>query len=474
MWSLSALSNYTRDIPDNRRMMTVNNIPDVGLFDALKGSFNNTEFIAGNNVQQLIKSNVPLRAKAHGENIAIPQGGVASYDPLLIPLAELIDVATITKQALDRATGMPGSWGSAVDESIDDMQGFSFKEYLRFCTIGSGLGLMARVKSAAVQSDGTANTYVRVTCDNTYNEFGWDNVQMIQEGMMVEFAHSTGVTYADTSWASCTWPVVAVAFGDRENSGTAVDGTFDVDCGTEAAASTFQAALADNDLVFRYGAVSDGLGSGYPLPRGLFYFLQDGTLLAGQDVGSHSLRANYFGLARSGYRSLRARIVQGATPGTPEDWDMSDVSGEMLRIKKGSGKGEVDVVLVNLDMAACLGRRSDSDHTVQVVTSSTEAASKQTVAVRQIPQFIKTPTGKMAKVVVDEAIPNNSMVMLDSRDLWMHQLGAFDFLKLYGDIWGPTKGDSYTNFEALYGGYLQFSASRCDNMCLMQDMRSDI
>jgi hypothetical protein len=196
--------------------------------------------------------------------------------------------------------------------------------------------------------------------------------------------------------------------------------------------------------------------------------------LSGQDSAAHDTQGSYFGLTRSSYASLRARIVQGASAGTPEDWDMSDISGEMLRIKKGSGKGDVDTVLVNLDMAACLGRRSDSDHTVQVVSSTTEAASKQTVAVRQIPQFIKTPTGKLAKVIVDEAMPNNSLAMLDSRDLWMHQLGAFDFLRLFGDIWGPTKGDSYTNFEALYGGYLQFSASRCDNMCLMQDMRSDI
>jgi len=465
-------------------MITVNNIPDVGFFDALKGQFNNTDFIAGANVQQLIKSGIPLRAKAHGENIAKPVGGVPSFNSLTIPLAEIIDVATITKQALDRANGMPGSWGCAVDEAVNDMQNYSFKEFLRFCTIGTGTGRLARVHSAAVESDGSANTWLKVYCDNTYDEFGWDNVQMIQEGMVLEISETGAAVVANcssySSDTSALYPVISVGFADRANGASSTiattnGGYFILDCFSTAAATEAATAWNNSDYyVYRYGAVRDALGSGFPLPRGLFYFLQDGTLLSGQDSAAHDTQGSYFGLTRSSYASLRARIVQGASAGTPEDWDMSDISGEMLRIKKGSGKGDVDTVLVNLDMAACLGRRSDSEHTVQVVSSTTEAASKQTVAVRQIPQYIKTPTGKLAKVIVDEAMPNNSLAMLDSRDLWMHQLGAFDFLRLFGDIWGPTKGDTYTNFEALYGGYLQFSASRCDNMCLMQDMRSDI
>jgi hypothetical protein len=55
----------------------------------------------------------------------------------------------------------------------------------------------------------------------------------------------------------------------------------------------------------------------------------------------------------------------------------------------------------------------------------------------------------------------------------MYQHGEFDWLRLFGDIWGPSKGDRKTDWEAPYGGYLQFAWDRCDNMALVQDLRSD-
>jgi hypothetical protein len=39
---------------------------------------------------------------------------------MLVPLAEVIVNAGLTRQALLRAKGMPGSWGSVVAETLKD------------------------------------------------------------------------------------------------------------------------------------------------------------------------------------------------------------------------------------------------------------------------------------------------------------------------------------------------------------------
>lgn len=470
--NLTSLNNYTRDIPDDRRLMTLDSIPDVALFKALENSFNKTSFIAGNKVQQLIKGIVPMSGKAHGENVSMPRGGSSSYDPLLIPLAELIDNASITSQAMDLADGMPGSWGKAVEDSISDMQNISFKELLRFSTIGSGTGRIAKIASAAVMSDGSANTWLKVICDNEYTTFGWDDVQMIQEGMRLECSQTGAAVVANSSQNSTgtqEYRVIDVVYGDRGNAAYgSTSGYFVLDCVTTGNAT--EAATAWNNdgyFVYRYGAVSDGIGAGYPLPRGLLYMLQDGTLLTEQ------LETSYFGLARSAHKSLRARIKQGATPGTPEDWDLSDLTDFVMEVKKGSGKGQVDTWLCNDRLGRCIGRRNTAERNVQVMVNSTGSATGQQVSLQGSPESILF-NGKRINVITDEAIPNNSLIMLDSRDMFMHQKNSFDFKRLYGDIWGPTKSDRTTNYEAPYGGYMQFSASRCDNMVLVQDLQDNI
>jgi hypothetical protein len=462
MWTLAELDYYVRSIPDPRWKRTLDSIPDVSLFNAIKPMFNQSRFIAGNKVQQQIKTNIPLRGKAHGENIAIPTGGMPGHAFIEIPLREVIDVATITSQALDMADGQPGSWGKPLDDAHDDMMNVSFPEFMRFNMLGTGEGKVARIVSAAVINDDDDDK-VRITCDNSYTDFGWDNVQFVQEGMQVEIAHNASVI----SGAECL-DVINVSFGDR-NNGAATTGYFDVLCADASAATALQAAIADNDVVYRYGthAVSAKIGTADALPRGMFYFWQDGTLLTDQ------VQTSYFGLDRSAYKSLRATIVQGASPGTPEDWDMSTLLGEVVRTKKGSGKGTVTDWFCNANLALAIGRRSDAEHSVQVVVNSQTGAASSDIAMRDIPKRIKGPYGWI-NINVDEAIPNNCLGMVDRKDLVMHQKSPFDYKRLYGGVWGPTKGDAYTNLECLYGGWVQFSADRCDNMTLIQDLQDNI
>ncbi len=467
MIGLTELEYYTRSIPRENYRITVDKILDVGLFDACKGQFTQLPFNAGDNIDFLIKTSTPLRGKAHGEGLSeatrpdVPEAGSPGFIRMQIPLMELIDNCGITRQALKLAAGTPASWGSAVDMAISDMLKVSFRETLRYCMIGTGTGLLGRV-SAASANGGVAT----ITQDNNYTEMGWDNTQMMQPGMKIEIYASDKTTARS---AAAGVEVTSVTFGNRKNA--AIGGTVGTFTYTGAVTN-----IVDGDLVYRYGAISDGLGSGKPFPRGLFYMLQDGVHL----TESAFIETSYFGLTRSTYSSLQGHIYQGddysdtGSAGTPGDWDLSTLVDIMLDIKRGTGKGEVDCVMTNSKLAACIGRLNKSENQVQVVVNTTSASVDQSVALPRIPKTVSGPNGEPVRLIVDEAVPNNSAILFDSRNLFMYQKDEFDFLRLDGGIWQHEMSTRHTDFEAPYGGFLTLVAERCDNMALAQDLADNI
>ena len=464
--TLTDLNNYTRSLPSKR--ITVDKIQSVGLFMALLSSFIHMPFDASDKIELLIKTKTPIRGKAHGESKDMPTAGAPAFGKANVPLAELIDIAGITKQAMDRVTGMPGSWGSAVDMAIDDLLQISWQALLQFSTIGTGTGKLCRLVSAA-QVGSTA--YVRCASDSTYVDYGWDNVTQMYDGMLVEI-YDSGLTTKRT--ASGGQEVSNVTPGRRSASTyAAANGTFDIECADASTAATLAGQLADNDVVYWHGTKSDGLGSGFPLPRGLFYFLQDGTHMSDQ------VQTGYFNLTRTDYNSLVARIYQATdfglssespADGTPTFWDDSVIGDVCHDIKHGSGHGIVDTILVNDALGKCYGRMTKDK--VTITLTSEQAAAGMRPALPRAPKVIEGPDGPI-NVISDEAIPANCMILFDSHDAYMYQHGEFDWLRLFGDIWGPSKGDRKTDWEAPYGGYLQFAWDRCDNMALVQDLRSD-
>lgn len=507
MWSLSALNYYTRDLPDDKRTVSLDRKLDIGFYEQFSGQIQKTGFTAANNIEFRIKTQTPLRGTAHGENIDLPTSGSPAFTDVSVPLREVVDVAGVTKQALDRATGMPGSWGSAIDDAQNDMINVSFKELLRYCFIGNGTGYLGTIHSAATCSDanGTAGAgnYIKLFLDNVYNTSGWDNTHMCQVGMSVEIADSTGTTatVATNNWGASGGDDVArlvitkVHRANRANGASAnIDGTDGgyIVCavynstGSLASSTTLKNGIAENDLLFRQGSVSKGIDTSLwtPYPRGLFYYLSDGTLLTGM-CGSDqtSVYANYCGKPRASYASLQPKIYQGGqagylsgtgTPGTPEDWDLSDVSDACIAVEEGTGKGKINLLMCNKQMGLCLGRKTKDENSVQVVVNSTGAANSQAVSVGRIPKTLEGPDGQPIALIIDKAIPNNCIVGMDTNDFRVAQKGNFDYYNLYGGAWGPTKDDRKGNFEAFYGGYMQTYAYRLDNMFLMQDLLDNI
>jgi hypothetical protein len=510
-WSLEALNYYTRTLPDEKRTISLDRKLDIGLFEELSPNLQKSGFTPSDKIEFRIKTAIPLRGGPFGENIDLPTGGTPAFTDVTVPLREVMDVATITKQALERATGMPGSWGSAVDDAQNDMVNTSFKELLQYCAVGNGSGFLGKIHSAVACSDaaGTegAGNYIKFYLDNDYATCGFDGAHLCQVGMSVEVADSTGATYTVTDWSTCGGHDLArlvitnIVRKPRQNQAfTAVDNT-DADyiicacystAGALTSSATLQGGVSDGDLLYRYGSISLGIDTTYytPFPRGLFYFLNGGHNGAGAQLltaqcgsSSTAIYTAYCGKTRLSYPSLMARIYQGGqsgylsgsgTAGTPETWDLSDVTDAMIAIEEGTGKGKVNLLMMNKQMGLCLGRKTKTENSTIVMVGNTSAANAQAVALPRIPKTIEGPDGQPVKVIINKMWPNNSIGMFDTRDIVLAQKGSFDYLNLYGGAWGPTKNDRKANFEAFYGGMMQMYAYRLDNMALMQDLADNI
>lgn len=457
----TSLNNYMRNTEDRR--ILANQIPDVAFYRMFAKNFNNNEFV-GNNVEILLKTKRSMRGKAHGENLDLPSPGAVEYQKMLWPLAELITTAGVTKQAIDRATGGQASWGNIVEDALDDLD-LDF-EYLKcISAYGTGKGILGIVGDGstgdpAVESGGI----VTVKVDSTYTDTGVENVAHMREGMLVEVYSADGNTKRTANGGV---EVLSVTFGNRKN-GVPTYGTF-----TFAAAN--DCSIADGDIVYIHGAKSEALTR--PLPTGLMYWLQDGT-----HFNAAIRESQHYGLNRASYGALRARIYQAQdfglaseTPadGTPTFWGASVISDAIMDVKRGSGRGKVDSLMMCSDMGMCLSRINRTDSNIQVVVNTTKAQDQAVVPV-QLPSTFIAPDGTAIPIEYDEMLPNNCIVGITTKDGQMHQKGSFDFLREYGEVWEPSRGDRKTNYEAPYGGYLQFTTDRCDNHFMIQDLRSDL
>jgi predicted amidohydrolase len=131
------------------------------------------------------------------------------------------------------------------------------------------------------------------------------------------------------------------------------------------------------------------------------------------------------------------------------------------------------MLLCSAQLAMAIQRRNATENGITVNVGSTGGLQQNIAGSRYASSFI-APDGRIIPIKVDNTIPANVLYGLNTKDLVLFSRGDFDFLREYGDIWEPSRGDRKTNYEAPYGGYMQFAAERCDNCFVIQDMRTDI
>ena len=364
---------------------------------------------------------------------------------------------------------MPGSEINGIQMALRELK--TDWEYLcEMISHGDGTGRLARVASVA---NGTGVT--TVTCDNTYIDFGIENVQALKAGSQIEIyaadgtlRNLNGVGYA---------VVTGVTFGNRGN-GAATTGTF-----TYADADNND-GVANGDVVYIRGSHSSGVNEStyyaaagtdnICMPVGLLGLLQDASADHLIDGGIDYKLSTFQGLTRADYPQFYAKVINGSdinsgTINVPGEWDLSVITDLMIDGYKASG-AYVDVIFASSKMAACMQRLQPY---VINATDPVSGAKMTSTGGMYASKFLR-PDGGFADIVISQSVPDNVVYGICSEHLSFSQRKEPDFLRLYGDVWGPTKGDSYAQFEAPYGGYYNFTAERLDGCFVACDLKTNL
>ena len=466
LWSLGALNNYTRSLPLQDGLIIPDRIIKAPLLEALRPHMNSREFLPGNQVQILIRELNLLSGGATTENVAIRTPQAGSYSLLTAPLREIeVNVGT-TMQALDRAEGMPGSWGKHVDDLLAERRAdydFTWDRIL----MNAGTGLLANVVSSSWNTD-----TLTVTCDNTYTQTGVENVALIKRGMMVEVLAHGGALVADNASVT-SWQVQASTFGDR-NNGAATTGSF-----TIKPSSDISANVTDADFVYAKGTAT-ATGLTFPEPMGLVAHIQ-GT---GDGYAGVNKLTTYQGVTRASYASTNALVWQATdfdsdgSDGTPSDWTLRTISRFLNTLGRGSGQDTPDLLLASsmLAMSIMDRQRSEGGSNVVVYNTRQEAEQARTVVGdRFAGQFLR-PDGVMIPIRVADTIPATVLYAIKTGAYIWHTQGGFINLASrlgLGDVWMKSPADRLTNFEAPGHEYGQITSLRNDRSGCIQDMLAD-
>jgi hypothetical protein len=466
--TLSSLNNSLRDLPLDPGVLQPDHVLTSDLLKALQGRIVNRNFDPGGNWQFLIETDVPMDATIHYENADIPLPQDSAYVLGTFPVREVIVNAGLTHKALDMARGMPGSWFAAQVRALVLRQQ-NFDQMMNRSLALNGTGALARIVSVSL-----SGTTLTVTCDNTYNDTGIENVARIQKGMKIEVYASDLTTKRDDSAGATSWEVTGVTFGDRKN-GAATTGTFTI---TTDSGHGF----SDNDVVYAERAKSSAVSN--PFFMGLLAWVQDGTHYSGAAFKV----STYGGLTRSSYESLMARIydaddfASGGSAGTPDDWNLSTISTAFNDCLSGSGKDIPDLLLCESNLAMAITRRQKSEGGFNVTVNSGPALTGAETAVGSTfaGKFL-APTGALIPIVVCNTLPRNVLYGIKTSDLVWATLGGFNnwapklgVAAQAGDVWMMAPGGRKTNYEAPFGGYIQIVSKRCDRHFVIRDMLDNI
>lgn len=428
----------------------------VPVFKALKPMIDRSAF-RGENIEVLIQTGVGGAFEAFSENQDIPAGAAPAYVKQLIPLREIIANAQLTLQVRNRGIAGDNAWGNAVRVAIEDM----FKRFyfgLERATLGAGNGFLARADAVAVVDNGDTLT---VSCDNTYDTDGIENVQLIQVGDLIDIYNGSSSTLRDATTVDL--PVTAVSFGNRNNSSATV--------GTVTFTLADDPGISDGDCI--YLANSRGI-----MPMGVMGAVQGAST---DDYIAPNAVTTFQNLTRTSYPSLQSVIYQATdfgpsaespSDGTPCSWDPSVIT-DAIDVAEDNSNSKIGVLLMHGELAKALDRQNKSFNSVTVNVGSVGAAQQPVVGSQYSRSFEKSD-GSIIPIYVCRTLPRNMMHGLAVEKMGWHPDTEFDYLRLYGDIWGPTKDDRKANFEAPYYGAYNLSFERCDCHFTAQDLSTAV
>lgn len=438
--------------------IVMNNPPkDLGLYELLRGSHGSQDFQGGDYHEWFIDTEQNYITQAFYENKDIPTGRGVSGVKAKVGMREVITNIGLTKHGIDFNQGGTTSWANALDLALQkEMTDFQYT--LSILSLGDGTGKLAEIVSgtnAGQISGGKFDTKYSITytCDNTYTNFGWDNVRLLKKGMTVD-------VYDGATLKNEGAVVTAVTYGNRKN-GAATTGTVTLACTENTTVSS-----CDGWLIYVTGSKN-------MMPMGLTGLVQPAGLFG-------DTTSTIWNLTRSSYECLQPYKMDGSdlggSDGTPTTWGLSDLSDMLDQVEFGNYEGDTNpsYLLMHPLMAQCIWRLNRGGF--QQVISDNGSGLPMAVGSQRATSFL-SPTGATIPIKTHRLIPENVIFGVKMEDLFWLDKGGFEFLgpKLgYSGTWIKTMGDRKANFEAPYGGYFNTGGTRLDRCFVMLDLRNDL
>jgi len=427
---------------------------DNPVFRVMKSRVNRDAFV-GKRIEVKIKTKIGGYAEGYAESQDIPGGRSATWATQYIDLKSVIANAQLTHQAISRVSKADLSWIDAVTDSLADMR--TYHNYLlEVATLGNGTGIVAEVSGAA---DGGSNV-VTVSCNNAYPDNMIENVQALRKGMLVDFYQSDATTVR-----LANQEITAVTPAKRTPAGSYAAGV-----GTFTFTHAAGHGIVDGDLVVLKNSLN-------ALPMGLAGMVQASASFQ----ATYGRVATFQNLARASYPSLQAALLRaedfGLTSespanGTPTLWAPSVISDAIGDAEATSGVLVTDLFM-HVDTATALNRLNAATNQIAVQVSSTTGI-QQVVVGNQMAKVFETADGRQIPIHACRTYPRHCITGFSADAAHWSPAEEFDFIRMYGDIWGPTKDDRRWDFEAPYAGSYQFWMERCDGSFTIQDLRTDV
>lgn len=446
----TTLENYMLNSMDNT--LIVEDIKDFGLLDGLVENVNRTSIHKGKFVELRIQTKEPYTFGGVPEIGNLVDGGDTQYKLTLIPVKRVMANAVLTEDAIDLAKGGEyESFGNAVEDALRDMRN-DFRWGMQLAALGNGYGKLARISAKSE----TSGTYT-LTCDNTYDEMLIENVSLLKVGQPVSVYNGADNTKI------LDGVVTEVTKGVRTSSPTT--GTVKI------VSATTDATIVDNDYITIRSQLTQITDTTTTLPMGIGGIVNPGATYL-TDVGL----ATFQGVTRSQFPCLKAKVYAAddinpgvGTPGTPTEWALSSISDAIYEAHDAT-----DVIFVNGRMAQTLARLSGVNTGIQVVVNSADGIPGQKAIVDQYATELIRPDGKVIKVVRDRNLPPYVIIGICTDDIAIYPRKDPDFVREYGSVWQPYRGDRSLKMEAPYDARYEIGARRCDRCWIMLDCNPNI
>lgn len=399
-----------------------------------------------------IQTKSPMNAQGRVEDGDVPLPGKHDFQQLKVQAREIVCSTGITQREQQEATRSAAGVANLVDIKLTDLKN-DLKWRLALAAAGDGTGRMARVAS-------WNNTTKVATVDNTAADFGWAGTKFLLPGMLVDIC-----TPSDSgNWTKKVSNGLITAL-------TATTITIDLTNGTQ------HAAPDDNDIVFLRNSTQ--FTNGQPLKNylevtGILHIADDGTSkYSSGGTGSYA-GSNYYGLNRTIYPTLQAKVYKKWNNGNPVSWDLEDLMAPIDAVRDGFGGGKITALYCSSTMARAIARKAAAAGNATQNFGPGDNKITGGFYTRAL-----NANGNLIPIIpMGERINDNTIFGLNEDDMVWYNPVPINFVSPYGEtgnkaVFFGSPGARDLTFEAWLQFQGQLYSRRCDNHFRIEGLRVD-